>query len=233
MPIASRRPSTVAIAPWPGHASNARRGRRVEPALAGGVDDRLRERMLALALGGGDEAQQLVLVDAVGGRDRDDLGLAARERAGLVEDDGVERGGLLERHRVLEEDAALGAQSGADHDRRRGREAERVGAGDHDDRDREQQRVLDVARRRRSTRRTKVSSAADERDEHEPEGGAVGEPLAGRLRVLRLLDELDDLGERRVGADRGGARAQRAVLVDRRADQLVAGPLVRPAGSRR
>ena len=43
-------------------------------------------------------------------RDLDDLRLAARERAGLVEDDRVERGGLLERDRVLEQDAALGAR---------------------------------------------------------------------------------------------------------------------------
>ena len=64
---------------------------------------------------------------------------------------------------------------------------------------------------------------ADERDEHEPERGLVGEPLARRLGVLGLLDELDDLRQRGVGADRGRAGAQRAVLVDRRADELVAG----------
>ena len=69
---------------------------------------------------------------------------------------------------------------------------------------------------------TKVSGAADERDEHEPERGAVGEALPGRLGVLRLLDELDDLRERGVRADRGRAGAQRAVLVDGRADELVA-----------
>ena len=81
------------------------------PRCVGGLDDRLGERMLAVALGGRDQAQHLVLVDAVGGGDRDDLGLAARQRAGLVEHDGVQRRRLLERHRVLEEDAALGARA--------------------------------------------------------------------------------------------------------------------------
>ena len=119
--------------------------RHLQAALGRGLDDGLGQRVLAVALGGGDEAQHLVLVDAVGGRDLDDLGLAARERAGLVEDDGVERGRLLERHRVLEQDAALGAEPGADHDGRRRREPERVRAGDDDDGDGEQQRVLDVA----------------------------------------------------------------------------------------
>src|SRR6185369_2262387 len=58
------------------------------------------------------------------------------------------------------------------------------------------------------------------------EGGAVGEPLAGSLRVLRLLDELDDLGECGVRADRRGAGTQRPVLVDGRANELVADRLL-------
>ena len=50
---------------------------------------------------------------------------------------------------------------------------------------------------RPAARRAKVSDAADQRDEHEPERGAVGEPLAGRLGVLRLLDELRRSGRAR------------------------------------
>ena len=147
------------------------------PRCGRGLDDGLGERVLAVALGGRDQAQHLVLVDAVGGGDRDDLGLAAGERAGLVEHDGVQRGRLLERHRVLEQDAALGAEPGADHDRRRGRQPERVRAGDDDDGDGEQQRVLDVAADD-EVPDDERQRAADERDEHEPERGAVGEPLA-------------------------------------------------------
>ena len=107
----------------PRDASRARRApapprmqsgsRQLEAALLGGLDDRLGDRVLALALGGGDEPQHLVLGDAVGGRDGDHLGLAARERAGLVEHDGVERRGLLQGHRVLEQDAALRPQARA------------------------------------------------------------------------------------------------------------------------
>ena len=72
----------------------------------------------------------------------------------------------------------------------------------------------------------KVSRAADQGDEHQPERGPVGEPLAGGLGVLGLLDELDDLGERGVGADLGGPDPQGAVAVDGGADDLVAGLLV-------
>ena len=54
----------------------------------------------------------------------------------------------------------------------------------------------------------------------------IGQTLARSLRVLRLLDELDDLRERRVGADLRGTHPQRAVLVDRRADNRGAELLV-------
>ena len=180
-----------------GHGLEGLGARHLQAARGRGLDDGLGQWVLAVALGGRDQAQDLVLVDAVGGRDRDDLGLAARQGAGLVEHDGVERCRLLERQRVLEEDAALGAQPGADHDGRRGRQPERVGAGDDDDGDGEQQRVLDVAADD-EVPDAERQHAADEGDEHEPEGGAVGETLAGRLGVLRLLDELDDLRQRGV-----------------------------------
>ena len=67
---------------------------------------------------------------------------------------------------------------------------------------------------------------AGQRHEDKPERGAVGEALARSLGVLRLLDELDDLRERRVRADCARAGAQRAVLVDRGTDQLGAGTRV-------
>jgi hypothetical protein len=77
----------------------------VESALLGCSDDRLGERMLALAFGGRDQPQHVAFVHAVGGRHRYDLGLTTGERAGLVEDDRFELRGLLDRNRVLERSA--------------------------------------------------------------------------------------------------------------------------------
>ena len=54
----------------------------------------------SLSLDGGDEAEQLAVVEAVAAS-LDDLRLAARQGACLVEHDRVERGGLLDRDRVL------------------------------------------------------------------------------------------------------------------------------------
>ena len=53
---------------------------RAELALLGCGDDGVGERVLALALGGRDEAQHVVFRDAVRSGDRDDLGLAPGER---------------------------------------------------------------------------------------------------------------------------------------------------------
>ena len=69
---------------------------------------------------------------------------------------------------------------------------------------------------------------ADQGDQHQPERGTVGQPLAGCLGVLGLLHQRDDLGERGVGADLGGAHAQRPGGVDRGADHLDAGGLGAP-----
>ena len=232
LPIATRWPSTSGEDAVAGDRLEGLRGGQREPALGRRVDDRRGERMLGLPLDGRDGCEQLVLAATAGHGQSDDFGLAAGQRARLVEYDRVDLGGMLEGDRMLEQDPALGAEARADHDRGRGRESERVRAGDHDDRDREQQRLLDLAA-----------------DDHAPdEKGDAAPPISatstsqkaarsasrwpGRLRVLGLLDERHDLRERGVGSDRGRAGAQRAVLVDRRADHPVAGTPWARAGSR-
>ena len=143
-----RRPS--ATAPWPGTFRNAVGGQRGTPAVVGVAHDRRGQRMLGLALHRGGEREQLVLVDAVGDH-VGDLGLALGQGAGLVHHHGVDAGGGLQRGGVLEQHAALGAEPGADHDRGRRGQAERVRAGDHHDGDGEQQRRLDAGARRPTT----------------------------------------------------------------------------------
>ena len=100
---------------------------------------------------------------------------------------------------------------------------ERVGAGDHHDGDREQQRGLHPGADGQPDRERQA--AADQRDQHQPERGPVGQPLPGGLGVLRLLHQGDDLRQRGVRADLGGPDPQRAGDVDRRADHLRAGRL--------
>ena len=68
--------------------------------------------------------------------------------------------------------------------------------------------------------------ARADRDQHQVVRRPVGQPLGRRLAVLGRLDQPDDLRQRRVRADLGGPEAQRARLVDRAGDHLVAGLLL-------
>jgi hypothetical protein len=63
--------------------------------------------VLGVALSRGDQAQQFVLADRVGGFHRHHLGLTARERPGLVKDDRVQPRHLFQGDGVLKQDAAL------------------------------------------------------------------------------------------------------------------------------
>src|SRR6266571_3367973 len=112
-----------------------------------------------------------------------------------------------------------------DHDRRRSRDAERAWAGDYQDRDEEHEGAADrLAERKDPYQEDERRDPDDRGDEHG--GDAVHEPLDRRAGDLRVLDQRDDLVQRRVGADAGRASLQQARLVDRRADRRVADLLV-------
>src|SRR5207244_11034551 len=57
---------------------------------------------------------QVVLLDVDVGLDLDDLGSAARERPGLVEEDGIDGGEAFEGRGIAEEDAGAGSAIHAD-----------------------------------------------------------------------------------------------------------------------
>ena len=71
-----------------------------------------------------------------------------------------------------------------------------------------------------------VSDGDQEDGRHEGLADPVGEPLDRRLRPLGVLDEGDDPGQRRVGADPRRAQHERAAAVDGRPEHRVAGRLV-------
>jgi hypothetical protein len=97
----------------------------------GASEDGRTERMLAPALRRAGEVEQLGDGPASQGHDLGDGRPAQRERAGLVEDDGVDAVGVLERLAAADQDAGLGALARADHDG--GVASHRARAGDDDD----------------------------------------------------------------------------------------------------
>ena len=144
--------------------------------------------------------------------DARDRGLAAGDRAGLVEHDGRDRLRPLQCGAVADQDAVLGALAGADHDRRRGGQAHGARAGDDEHRDRARQRVGQPRLGAEQHPAGEGRRGDDDHDRHEPARDPVGDALDRRLGALRPLDERHDL---RRGSCRGrraprGARTSRS-----------------------
>ena len=201
--------ATDDAAPRPGLDAVGRCG--VDAALAGVAHDGARDRVFAGVLEGGCHPQQLVLVD----RERHDVGHRhdpARQGAGLVEGDRVDRGEGLQRAAPLEQHAApCGGGERRQHGRRH--------ADDHRARARHhEQRGGAVEGFRsgqpeREERRERHGRAGED-----PDGIALAEPvaeaLAGGFRRLRLGHQLHHPRERRMVGRLGDPHGQRAVAVD-------------------
>ena len=102
--------------------------------LFGPTQDCLRQRMVRAGVHAGRHGQQLILGGAVSRHEIDHLGLAHGQRAGLVENDDVELGRVLQCRGILEQDTVLRPEPGSDHDRHRGSKSERIGARDDEHR---------------------------------------------------------------------------------------------------
>ena len=102
----------------------------------------MRERMLAMPLHRGGEAERSGVVHAVGRFERRQRRFAEGQRAGLVERDHRHAVREFERFGVFDQHAAPCGRAGAGHDRGGRREAERTWARDHEHRDRVENRRL-------------------------------------------------------------------------------------------
>ena len=159
---------------------------------------------------------------SAGGRcEIDERHPASRHRARLVEHDRVDAARRFQDLGAADQDAELGASSGADEQRGGRGEAERARAGDHEH---------GHCGGERLDRRVVGGEPTDERDggdhehhRHEHAGHAVGQALDGCLAVLRLFDEAGDARQRRVFADAGGPHDEATGHVERGADDGVAG----------
>ena len=90
--------------------------------------------------------------------------LALGQRAGLVDDERIDRGEALERRGIAHQHAGLRAAPGRHHDRDRRGEPERAGAGDDQHAHRRHQRVGELRRRSR----TQPGDEGDHRDQRSP-----------------------------------------------------------------
>ena len=151
--------------------------------------------------------------------DRGDGRLALGQRAGLVEQHGVDGAHALQREPVLDQHAAAGGAFGRDRHHQRDRQAQRVRAGDDQHRDGAHHRLVGLPE-------AAPHDGGDDRGAQcEPEQPArrpVGQPLCPRRGVLRLGDQALDAGQRGVVADGGDRDAKPGVGGDGARDDVVA-----------
>jgi hypothetical protein len=209
-----------------GDRRKARSGRDGEAQPAGFRDDRFRERMPRARFGSGGEPQQLAFGRARHDSLIGDRGPARRERAGLVEDDGVDPSRGLERRAAFDESTQLRSPPRRNENRRRSGEPHRARAGDDQDGDGidEGQRETSLRRSERHPRRERAE--CDQQDDRNEDGAdPVGKALHGSLRSLGFFDHADDLLEHGVGADPRDPHPECAGPVDRASEHLVIEPL--------
>ncbi|SFF73582.1 hypothetical protein SAMN02787118_111185 [Streptomyces mirabilis] len=128
----------------------------------------------------------------------------------------------LQHLRAADEDAELGTAAGGGHQRGRGREAQRAGAGhDQDGHARGDRRLWIGPGAQPEPER---GDGRRQHDRHEDTGHRVGQPLGARLACLRIGDQTGDAGEPSVGTDGRGPYEQQPTGVDGPADHGRARP---------
>ena len=187
--------------------------------LGAGRRDGGRDRMLRPGLERGGQDLEPAVV-GLGSDHVDQFHAALGDRAGLVQDQGVDPAAVLEDLATLDDDAQLGAPAGAHHDRQRRGEPEGAGAGDDQDGDGRSEGLV---------RRMAGQEPSHQREERDGDGGrnedrgyTVGQPLHRRSAALRLRHQVHDLRQGRFGADSGGLDHEVAVGVDGGTNDLVA-----------
>ena len=185
--------------------------------------------MLARALQRGGQLEQRLFAHggrAVSTRGYYDIGhgrLAAGDRARLVEHHGAHTAQILQRLGTLEQNAHLGALAGTHHNGDGRGQTQCARAADHQHGHGGGERLVHAAGQCHP--HYKGHDRDYKHHGHEHAGDLVGHAGDGRLGGVGVLDELDNLGERRVGAHTRGAEGKRARAVDRGRVDSVAGGL--------
>ena len=148
--------------------------------------------------------------------------LALRQRAGLVDHQGVDLFHMLKRFRVLDKNAGLCASSDTNHDRHRSGEAKRAWAGDDQHGDCCHKSIGEPRLGAPDRPSAKCQQRYDDHSRNEPSRHLIGHALNRRAAPLRLGDELHDLRQHRVAANFSRLDHQRTGLVHRAAYDICA-----------
>jgi hypothetical protein len=174
------------------------------------------------------DRRRSILGPSFGGLDCDDALFALGERPRLVEDDGIERSGVLHGDAVADEDAVVRGHRGVDGDDEQHRQSERVRAGDDEYRDDPFHHIEAEAGGEKP--RDSGDGRDQKRDVKEPPDRPVGQQLRSGSASLCLLDEPHDSCEGRLVARRIHPDSKASIAaVDSSCDDLVVGALAHRA----
>ncbi len=194
----------------------------LDAALLRAPDDGRGQGVLAAALEARGEAQQRRLIRTCGRGDRDQLGFALGQGAGLVHHEGVDLAHHLDGLGVLEQHPHVRAAPGRHHDGHGRRQPQGARAGDD-----EHRHGVDERKSHGGLGTDKgPDDEGDESDDHyrryEVTGDEIGQLLDGCAAALGLGHHLHDLREHRVGPDPLGLHDQAAGAVHGGADDAIA-----------
>ena len=170
--------------------------------------------MLRRSFDGARQRQHFGAVAPSSARHVRELHVPLGDGSGLVEYDRRDPARPLEDLGALDQNAELGAATGADHERGGRRQTERARARDDQHRDRGGEGRSRVAGHDEPAGERGERKPEDDRHEHGRD--TVDEPLDGRLPGLRFRDQSGDLRERRLLADLRRADDETSVGVDGR-----------------
>jgi len=207
---------------------------RQSPAR-GGLAHRPRERVFGARLDRRGGAQQLIFAVAVEDVNVGHGGLSGGQRAGFVERHRLDLGHLLQVDPALEDHAAPRPRRDRRQERRRHRDHQGARRRHHQQHHRPVEAVIE-----RPTQRQPRDQHHQQRRADHAQGvillEVVQKALGGGLAALGLFHHFDDARQRRILGELGDAHIQRALLVERPGEYLVADLLLdrhRLAGDRR
>ncbi len=198
------------------------RGCRGDTTPARSLDDGSRQRVLAVCLDCRGHRHQLLLIDAWSRRHSRQHWLATGQRAGLVEDDGVEVLGPLECQPILDQQAIACAKRRADGDDQRNCQAKSVRAGDDQHGRSPDQPFLRISEQRPGTEGQHASHQGHVEQDCR---STVGQGLRPAVGGLCLGDQAHDPRQRRLVADCCDAHPEASPCGDGPGHDLVSGLL--------
>ncbi len=193
----------------PGNGLEVARLGKFQLLLCRSFEDGLAQRMLTGQFQTGGEAEKLGVIGQSIGQ-ADNLRLAFGERAGFIDDEGVDFFENLKRLGIFDQDAGASAAAHANHDRHRRGETQGARAGDDEDGDGVDQGVREPRLRAEERPGNERDGSDGDDDGDEPFRYSIGETLDWGAAALGLSDELHDAREQRFGADTFGVHDERA-----------------------